>query len=295
VLFQATGWESHDATCSLYFLLVLLNLSIWNFSVDGHEHLPLSRSLKGGLENMAAAPTANIDLQIVFTALPSVDEVGALSPHTTTPETIEFIEGPSYSLILDFAENRAIAFLHQPAQPADTAFLQCMNLILCLWNLRQGGLAVHGAGIALAGEAVIICGRSGAGKSTLAAALSPPCYVIDEDFCLIIRQNGRFFAGTSPLRRGGDVDPKKNRIVPLKKVYYLAKAHAASVEPVEPGESMRHMARHSYTLPASLQASGAVLDGMVALSRGVGHRRLRHDLTTPAGRYIEMLFGEETV
>jgi hypothetical protein len=278
----------------MYFLLVLLNLSIWNFSVDGHEHLPLSRSLKSDLENMAAAPSANIDLHILLSALSFGDDVGALTPQTGAPEGLEFIEGPSYSLMLDFAENRALVFLHQPKQPADTAFLQCMNLILCLWNYRQGGLAVHGAGIALGGEAVIICGRSGAGKSTLAAALSPPCRVIDEDFCLIIRQNGRFFVGTSPLRRDGGVDPSKNQLVSLKKVYYLAKAHTASSEPIEPGEAMRHMARHVYTLPASRQGSEGVLDAMAALSRAVGHRRLRHDLTTPAGRYIEMLFGEET-
>lgn len=105
-----------------------------------------------------------------------------------------------------------------------------INLLVLLWQLEQGKLPVHAAGIIRNERLFLFAGRSGSGKSTI-VALSQGTYgqTLDEDQVLIFQKNGYGFiaegwgygitTSVSPLTAIFEIiQSKEDKLVPLRQV-----------------------------------------------------------------------------
>jgi hypothetical protein len=271
---------------AFYFTAMLIELCAWRFNLDNIETLSLSTQMREGLAALRSSAKA-ADFR-----------VRALDPenfalHEGSPEATLVSDG-NYCLLINWQTGCFTLSLNAGCRSPDLDFMQALNAILCLCAIRQGGLAVHAASVVFDNRAIILCGRSGAGKSTSANLLTPPCTIIDDDFTLIVQRENCFWAGSSPIRKDGSIDRKKNRLVPLQKVYYVCKAARPIIAPLVTAESMRALAPHVYALPAESAVSDQILSSMAQICRSVAQARLFFDCATAADDYIPMLFGEES-
>lgn len=126
---------------------------------------------------------------------------------------------------------RLSSFEH--AEACEGAMENYLRWILAHLALSRGGFVLHSAGLARGGRAFLFFGPSGAGKSTV-AALSPECDVLSDDLVLVLPEEGRFRAHTTPFRGSLPQRAKSRDAFPLAGVFRLVKSDRVRVEPLPP-------------------------------------------------------------
>ena len=105
--------------------------------------------------------------------------------------------------------------------------------------VRQGGFPVHGALVELEGKGYLLSGPSQQGKSTCCSRLPRPWTVLCDEQALVLRRgDGGFLAHPLPtwnnfLGKGDQRRWKVEHSVPLAGIFFLDKAPADGVEPLE--------------------------------------------------------------
>jgi SynChlorMet cassette protein ScmC len=134
-------------------------------------------------------------------------------------------------------ENTVICLLKPPKD--DAIYERAMELSLSIARDVQsrGGVLVHGGLAALGGEGVIMAAPGGTGKTTASGRLPPPWRSLSDDATLVVRDTrGRYFAHPWPTwsrfwNGPGGTWPIEEA-VPLRAVFFLARASTERVEPL---------------------------------------------------------------
>lgn len=161
--------------------------------------------------------------------------------------------------------------------------------VLYSWLLpRRGGLLLHGACLAVRGEAFVFPGVSGAGKSTLAklAARSGRAKVLSDELVPVVFEEGRFYAYASPF--WGEMRPGREKgRYPLAGIYGLRKAVNNSVAPMSFGETLRLLLRCTLNFSAEAAQGGAIL--ALASRLAAGRRRGRLCFSNKGHAFLDTL------
>src|SRR5574341_757015 len=106
---------------------------------------------------------------------------------------------------------------------------------------HRDGLLVHGAGLVLDGTGYLFAGRSGAGKSTLVNLLrhQPGVTVLNDERCILRREAGTWRLYGTPWH--GEVEEVAYGGVPLRKIFFLAKAPGHRAHPLPTGDAVRQV------------------------------------------------------
>lgn len=106
---------------------------------------------------------------------------------------------------------------------------------------RYQGLLIHSAGIIFNGQGMLFSGVSRAGKTTLAKLWQKKdgITVLSDDRVIVRREKEGYFVYGSPWPgEGKTVSCQK---APLKKIFFLSKAHRNRLTPIEKKESLQQL------------------------------------------------------
>jgi hypothetical protein len=272
---------------------MVVSLGTLHLCLKGIEALPLSAELKNALRSIDQL-TEVTEAYSVHMCLPSNDEFQPVRQSTEINggESCDScgLMGAYFEFSVDWPERKIIAILRPQSNDIDQIFLKCMNAILSLCFVQHQGFAIHAACVYLHNHAVLVAGRSGAGKSTLAARLSPPGQILDDDFSIIYRDNGRFWITGSPFGKDGRIHPEKSARFPLETIFFTRKAIHVGSLPLSIAQAYHNLAQHVFAFWALPRISSRLLDNIHLLCTKVPMYILHADSTESDCSYVSLVF-----
>ena len=140
----------------------------------------------------------------------------------------------------------------------------------------EGHVVLHACGLAVAGGAVLLCGKSGAGKSTSArlwARHRPGTLVLSDDRIVVRRAERELSAFGTPWH--GEARFAAAAARPLRAVFFLEQARVTSVRPLDAGEAAGRLFSRSFPPPWRRETVARALDTCVTIAQGVPCYELR--------------------
>lgn len=159
--------------------------------------------------------------------------------HRLFVRTAAHISTPNLHLTPASNNSNVVLCTPNPDNHAGIMFINILRLSLLMAREAQtrGGLLIHGALAERDGSGVILAAPGGTGKSTASNRLSPPWRSLCDDTTLVVRDlEGVFRAHPWPtwsrfLDGGSGGTWNVQRSVPLKGIFFLARAGDDRVEP----------------------------------------------------------------
>ena len=129
-------------------------------------------------------------------------------------------------------ERWRVAVAASEDEPRERTLDNLARLLVARLALRSGGLALHGAGVLLAGNAFVFAGPSRAGKST-AARLARADASLGDDFAVVVPRDDGYAAVAVPFDNS-ERGPAVARVAPspLAGIFRLEKSADARIEPL---------------------------------------------------------------
>jgi len=169
-----------------------------------------------------------------------------------------------------------------PPSPASAE--ASLRAVFQVATLRQGGLLVHGSGVAFDGKALIAIGESGAGKSTLArlCVAAGGCLLSDETIGLYPDGTAR----GSPFFSDPDMASELDRSL-LAAIVILEKGGGEQIAPVGAAEATAAILSQAYRPPAGQSSQAELLSRATALALKPGIHRLTFRKDAAAGAFVK--------
>lgn len=140
---------------------------------------------------------------------------------------------------------------------------------------RFQGLLIHSSGVILNGEGIIFAGISGAGKTTLTKLWQKRsnATVLSDDRVIVRKEKEKYFVyGTPWPGEGKAVSSQK---VPLRKIFFLSKAHRNKLATIEKQEGLHQLIIQSFpaiwdkeSVDFSLRFCGELIENIPCCSFG---------------------------
>jgi len=169
-----------------------------------------------------------------------------------------------------------------PPSPASAE--ASLRAVLQIATLRQGGLLVHGSGVAFAGKAAIAVGQSGAGKSTLARLCIGAGGQLLSDETVGMYPDGTVWG--SPFFSDPDLASQLNR-ASLTSILLLEKGPDEHLAPVGAPEATAALLSQAYRPCAGEATPSELLARASALASRPGVHRLRFRKDPAAGAFVK--------
>jgi hypothetical protein len=168
--------------------------------------------------------------------------------------------------------------------PAELALRQLYQLAV----LRQGGVLLHGAGIAFEGHVVLALGRSGAGKSTLSRLCAEQGAQILSDETVALYPDG-VVHGT-PFRSELDLGARPE-LFPLLGLLMLEHGSEEQLSPLEPASAVQAVLAQTYRCAWGEVGSAELLRRVTAAQAKVPMMRFRFRKDAQAAAQIRSWMG----
>jgi len=227
-----------------------------------------------------AAPCCYLDVfrNPVPSELPPlrVREVQALHRGAATPLDGVSRDGGAYAVEGDEILVRI------PRSPASAE--ASLRAVFQVATMREGGLLVHGSGVAFEGRALVAVGESGAGKSTLARLCLAAGAELLSDETIGLYPDGT--AWGSPFFSDHDLAGRRLR-ASLGAIFLLEKAEREQVSPVDPAEGAGALLAQVYRPGPGELNRAELLSRAAALAVNPGVRRFRFRRELEAGAFVK--------
>lgn len=168
-----------------------------------------------------------------------------------------------------------------PADPVSAEL--ALRTIFQAAVLRQGGLLVHGAGLAFQEAGALACGKSGEGKTTLARWCKQAGAEVLSDETIGLYPDGK--AHGTPFRSDLDLGASP-RVVPLRMLLWLSHGSAERLEPVGPAEAARLLLASTYRVSWGEVNSAELFSRAAAVVERVPAFRLTFRNHPEAGSFL---------
>ncbi len=169
-----------------------------------------------------------------------------------------------------------------PSSPASAE--ASLRAVLQIATLRQGGLLVHGSGVAFGGKAAIAVGQSGAGKSTLARLCIGAGGQLLSDETVGLYPDGTVWG--SPFFSDPDLASHLNRAT-LAGILLLEKGPDEHLAPVGAPEATAALLSQAYRPSSGEATPSELLARASALALRPGVHRLRFRKEPAAGAFVK--------
>jgi hypothetical protein len=169
-----------------------------------------------------------------------------------------------------------------PPSPASAE--ASLRAVFQVATLRQGGLLVHGSGVAFDGKSVIAIGESGAGKSTLARLCLAAGGRLLSDETIGLYPDGA--ARGSPFFSDPDMASQLDRS-PLAAILVLEKGGSEQIAPIEARKATAEILSQAYRPPAGEASQAELLARATALALNPGIHRLTFRNDPAAGAFVK--------
>lgn len=174
----------------------------------------------------------------------------------------------------------------QPHQDASVR-LQCA---IAFSRAGQGGLLVHGAGLALPGRGgVVALAPSGGGKSTLSNLATQLVGLSDET--ILLRPGPPPLISATPLRSSSQKVPEP-RTEPLRALLFLEKNVVPSFARMPPAQALPLLLAQAYKLPRELATTAELFKRASKLVENVAAYRFAFPKAPEAQELLLRLFDE---
>jgi hypothetical protein len=144
------------------------------------------------------------------------------------------------------------------SEPAERRVENGVRFVTACLALDAGGLALHAAGVLVAGRAFLLAGPSRAGKST-AVVRSRPAESLGDDFGVLVPHGGGWHVAAVPFDNAERIEPRARRgSFPLGRVLRVQQAERTWIEELSPLAAAASLASVA-AFPWAVPAMGAAL------------------------------------
>lgn len=199
----------------------------------------------------------------------------------------------SFVLIRDNFTNMDVLLVRgrkHPIQQISFLLLQGYRYILA----NKGHFQMHSAVVIRNGVGIAFCGLPGAGKSTQAHLweehLNAEALNLDQP-CVFFKENEVYVSG-SPW--SGKEDCYKNKMVPLKAIFYVEQAPENKAERLSLGETFSHLYLNNYLVPLNEEIDNKHKAAVMKVTMNVPVYRLKCTISKEAVETAyNMVFPED--
>jgi len=195
----------------------------------------------------------------------------------------------SYAFALEASGAGAwtLALAQVASEPRGRTMDNAARWLVARLAAQDGGVALHGAGVAASGNAWVFAGPSRSGKST-AARMMDPAAPLGDDFAVIVPSKGGWGVPAVPFDNSESAPPDPVRgVVPLGGVLRVFQANKTRIErPASPlaEASLLACAAFPWALPDHRDAIEAAIDRLIASGK---FAHLHFTLDTPLAGFLE--------
>ncbi len=175
------------------------------------------------------------------------DEEGMLKIDEKENEDGIFILSQDFSGFINKDKSEGFVLLNGDKEPKILllAIEGFIMRVFCLLALEKGGFFLHSCGMVKENRAYIFYGPSGSGKSAI-ATLSPELGILSDDLVLIIPENGKYYASSTPFWGAIARAMRIKGIFEIAGVYKLVKSSETEMKKIDTIKALTTMFASSF-------------------------------------------------